>query len=92
MRDLNKIEEKTTKKKTRQDYFIEFKEEGEDEDAIFEASTKKLTLPNNPNPSKHLLPDDIHFSSKQLLQYFLKPMFPVSSFFGGVLLSLSDCV
>ncbi|KAG1375949.1 hypothetical protein G6F60_006608 [Rhizopus arrhizus] len=70
-------EEKTTKKKTRQDYFIEFKEEGEDEDAIFEASTKKLTLPNNPNPSKHLLPDDIHFSSKQLLQYFLKPMFPI---------------
>lgn len=31
--------------------------------------------------SKQLLPDDIHFTSKQLLQYFLKPMFPVSLFF-----------
>ncbi|CEJ03825.1 Putative Condensin complex subunit 2 [Rhizopus microsporus] len=70
-------------KKKRQEQLIDFtaSDEDEDEDIIFEQTNKKLTLPTSMmnNPSKHLLPDDIHFSSKQLLQYFLKPMFPINA-------------
>jgi condensin complex subunit 2 len=48
-------------------------------DALFETSNKKTTTSKETTTQKlpiHILPDDIHFSSKQLLQYFLKPMFP----------------
>lgn len=52
----------------------------EDEDELFAPATRKITLTSEAmaKMTKNLLPDDIHFSSKQLLQYFLKPMFPVS--------------
>ncbi|KAI9267821.1 condensin complex subunit 2/barren [Sporodiniella umbellata] len=72
-------EEKGAKKKSKQTSLIDFKETEEDEtaEAIFESASKKITLPNSSiNSNKYLLPDDIHFSSKQFLRYFLKPMFP----------------
>ncbi|KAG1474743.1 hypothetical protein G6F56_000173 [Rhizopus delemar] len=72
-------EEKGTKKKAKQTTLIDFTETEEDEDieTMFEPATRKPLLPSSTaNASKYLLPDDIHFSSKQFLRYFLKPMFP----------------
>ncbi|KAI7906272.1 condensin complex subunit 2/barren [Cokeromyces recurvatus] len=44
----------------------------------FESTTKKLTLTKDAisKMTGHLLPEDIHFSSKVLLQYSLKPALP----------------
>ncbi|KAG2233163.1 hypothetical protein INT48_001656 [Thamnidium elegans] len=68
------------KKKAKIAFQIPFNEEDNDEDenVIFETSTRKLTFSKDAmsKMTKQLLPDDIHFTSKQLLQYFLKPMFP----------------
>ncbi|KAI8883387.1 barren [Backusella circina FSU 941] len=71
--------EKTRKKSTKSTFQIEFLDgEDEDENILFETSNKKTVTSKEATTQKlalHLLPDDIHFSSKQLLQYFLKPMF-----------------
>lgn len=68
------------KRKSRADFQIAFDEEDndEDEEELFAPGTKRMTLTKEAisKLTKQLLPDDIHFSSKQLLQYFLKPMFP----------------
>ena len=54
-----------------------------DEDELFapaEASSLLFTAANvtENRKSKHVLPDDVHFSSKQLLRMFMKPSFIVS--------------
>ncbi|GAA5800261.1 hypothetical protein HPULCUR_005687 [Helicostylum pulchrum] len=68
------------RKKAKIAFQIPFNEEDndEDEDALFETSNRRLTFSKDAmsKMTKQLLPDDIHFTSKQLLQYFLKPMFP----------------
>ncbi|KAF7722954.1 hypothetical protein EC973_002465 [Apophysomyces ossiformis] len=73
------------KKKSKQTFEIEFiNSEDVDEDGMF-AATKlsKITMPipkeSTNKYSKHLLPDDMHFSSKQLLRFFLKPTFTIKS-------------
>ncbi|KAI8986048.1 condensin complex subunit 2/barren [Pilobolus umbonatus] len=86
--DENVENNEKPKKKSRQTFEIKFipsdsEEEGDEEeadiDALFATSKQKIILPKDTaKPSNHLLPDDIHFSSKELLQYFLKPMFPTS--------------
>ncbi|KAI9474193.1 MAG: condensin complex subunit 2/barren [Benjaminiella poitrasii] len=76
----------TTKRKPRTEETLPFqealeKEEEDEEDEEetnnepFEPSTKKLTLTKDAlsKMTEHLLPQDIHFSSKVLLQYSLKP-------------------
>ncbi|KAF9180163.1 hypothetical protein BGZ51_006417 [Haplosporangium sp. Z 767] len=55
-----------------------------DEDELFapaEASSLMFTPANEAEhqKSKHILPDDIHFSSKQLLRMFMKPSFIIKS-------------
>ncbi|KAG0328745.1 hypothetical protein BGZ99_004605 [Dissophora globulifera] len=55
-----------------------------DEDDLFapaEASSLMFTTANDTEnrKSKHVLPDDIHFSSKQLLRMFMKPSFIIKS-------------
>ena len=53
-----------------------------DEGELFApAEASSLLLPaaqTESRKSTHLLPDDIHFSSKQLLRMFMKPTFIVS--------------
>ena len=46
-----------------------------DEDTIFTTGGASINLPKTQSKSKsrNLLPDDIHFNSKQLLRLFLKP-------------------
>ncbi|KAF8936697.1 hypothetical protein BGZ58_003847 [Dissophora ornata] len=55
-----------------------------DEDELFapaEASSLLFTAANvaENRKSKHVLPDDVHFSSKQLLRMFMKPSFIIKS-------------
>ncbi|KAF9942710.1 hypothetical protein BGZ67_000116 [Mortierella alpina] len=55
-----------------------------DEDELFapaEASSLMFTAANETEhrKSKHTLPDDVHFSSKQLLRMFVKPTFIIKS-------------
>lgn len=68
-------------KKTKQVFQIPFdtEEESEGEDVLFATTTRLLTLSKDAisKMKSQSMPDDIHFSSKQLLQYFIKPMFPV---------------
>jgi len=64
--------------------FIDFVDAPEvDEDELFapgDATSLMFTAANEAEnrKSKHVLPDDIHFSSKQLLRMFLKPSYIVS--------------
>lgn len=64
--------------------FIDFVDAPEvDEDELFapaESASLMFTAANEAEnrKSKHVLPDDIHFSSKQLLRMFLKPSYIVS--------------
>ncbi|KAI8367476.1 condensin complex subunit 2/barren [Radiomyces spectabilis] len=73
-------EERTTRK-TKTAFEIDFLNgEDVDEEEIFAVDKRvRITMPvvkdANRTPSKHLLPDDVHFSSKQLLRLFLKPRF-----------------
>lgn len=53
-----------------------------DENELFATDKRvKITMSANKEsttkPNLHLLPDDMHFSSKQLLRFFLKPDFLV---------------
>ncbi|KAG0369980.1 hypothetical protein BGZ54_008165 [Gamsiella multidivaricata] len=55
-----------------------------DEDELFAPAEKSSLLFTAANEaenrkSKHLLPDDVHFSSKQLLRMFMKPSFIIKS-------------
>jgi len=70
-------EAQKTKRKPKVVFEIDFlNSEDVDEDVLF-ANDKKgsITLPvkRDSKNSRHLLPNDMHFSSKQLLHYFLKP-------------------
>ena len=74
----------TSRKKGRQAFQIDFLEgEDVDEDELF-ASDKpaKITISTGKEAAVedkiHILPDDMHFSSKQLLRLFLKPRSVVS--------------
>ncbi|ORZ28099.1 condensin complex subunit 2/barren, partial [Lobosporangium transversale] len=76
----------TTKKRTgKVPLFINFTDAPEvDEDELFapaDASSLLFTQANEAEnrKSKHVLPDDIHFSSKQLLRMFTKPSFIIKS-------------
>ena len=76
-------EAQKTKRKPKVVFEIDFlNSEDVDEDVLF-ANDKKgsITLPvkRDSKNSRHLLPNDMHFSSKQLLHYFLKPEHSVSS-------------
>lgn len=69
----------TSRKKGRQGFQIDFLEgEDVDEEELF-ASDKpaKITISSGKEAAVedkiHILPDDMHFSSKQLLRLFLKP-------------------
>lgn len=82
------VEEETTGPKKRSGkvpLFIDFVDAAEvDEDELFapaEATSLMFTAANETEnrKSKHVLPDDVHFSSKQLLRMFLKPSYIVSS-------------
>ena len=49
-----------------------------DVNVLFAKSSASITLPkNDKNRSDHLLPDDMHFSSKDLLKLFSNSQFPV---------------
>lgn len=68
-------------RKPKQVYQIPFDSEelDGDEETLFGTTTRPLTLSKDviSKMKEQGVPDDIHFSSKQLLQYFIKPMFPV---------------
>jgi hypothetical protein len=76
---------RTTNKKIVSDFLLPFRdilEEEEDapEDKVFEQAVRKPALGRDTliKMADNILPEDIHFSSKLLLQYSLKPAFPVS--------------
>lgn len=52
-----------------------FAEDDVDEDVIFATGGASINLPKTQwkSKSRNLLPDDMHFNSKQLLRLFLKP-------------------
>jgi len=52
-----------------------FAEDDVDEDILFATGGASINLPKTQwkSKSRNLLPDDIHFNSKQLLRLFLKP-------------------
>jgi len=52
-----------------------FAEDDIDEDALFATGGASINLPKTQwkSKSRNLLPDDMHFNSKQLLRLFLKP-------------------
>lgn len=76
---------RTTNKKIVSDFLLPFRdileEEGDaPEDKVFEQAVRKPALGRDTliKMADNILPEDIHFSSKLLLQYSLKPAFPVS--------------
>ncbi|KAG0168627.1 hypothetical protein DFQ28_004608 [Apophysomyces sp. BC1034] len=81
----NTEEGEKPKRKTKQAFEIEFiNSDDVDEEEIFATiKSSKITTPipkeSTNKAAKHLLPDDMHFSSKQLLRFFLKPTFTVNS-------------
>lgn len=94
-------DERPRRNKARPAFEINFFDEEEvDEDELFATDKRaKITMPvpkdshNNANKNNlHLLPDDFHFSSKQLLRLFLKPKYSVSlSPFSFVPIKLTAC-
>ena len=52
-----------------------FAEDDVDEDTLFATGGASINLPKTQwkSKSRNLLPDDMHFNSKQLLRLFLKP-------------------
>ncbi|KAF9392770.1 hypothetical protein CPB97_010146 [Podila verticillata] len=79
------VEEGPKKRSAKEPLVINFLDAEEvDEDEIFapaEASSLMFTASNEAEnrKSKHVLPDDVHFSSKQLLRMFMKPSFIIKS-------------
>ncbi|KAG0348230.1 hypothetical protein BG004_005626 [Podila humilis] len=79
------VEEGPKKRSAKEPLVINFLDAEEvDEDEIFvpaEASSLLFTASHEAEnrKSKHVLPDDIHFSSKQLLRMFMKPTFIIKS-------------
>lgn len=79
------MEEGPKKRSAKEPLVINFLDAEEvDEDEIFapaEASSLMFTASHEAEnrKSKHVLPDDVHFSSKQLLRMFMKPTFIVSA-------------
>ncbi|KAF9318208.1 hypothetical protein BG003_011685 [Podila horticola] len=79
------VEEGPKKRSAKEPLVINFLDAEEvDEDEIFapaEASSLMFTASNEAEnrKSKHVLPDDVHFSSKQLLRMFMKPTFIIKS-------------
>ncbi|ORZ10443.1 condensin complex subunit 2/barren [Absidia repens] len=72
--------ERSQKKPSARLFTIDFLE-GEDiiTDDIFALPRRaNITVNNTKDHSLHLLPDDENFSSKQLLRYFMKPVFSVA--------------
>lgn len=73
--------ERTQKKAAKVSFTIDFLD-GEDVSADDIFSNKRgasITLGHTKDHLTYLLPDDEHFSSKQLLRYFMKPIFSVST-------------
>jgi condensin complex subunit 2 len=71
----------STKKKTKvADFCLPFDQEQQDPSPVFEPAIRKPALSKDvmSKLSDNLLPDDIHFSSKLLLEYSLKSTFLVS--------------
>ncbi|CAG8544083.1 7690_t:CDS:2 [Paraglomus occultum] len=56
-------------------FFVDFHSDNTDGSRLFVPATTSINLPKAVEKSGHryLLPDDIHFNSKQLLQLFIKP-------------------
>ncbi|RHZ78233.1 hypothetical protein Glove_166g269 [Diversispora epigaea] len=74
--------EESKEKKKKKAFSIDFIEsEDVDESTIFISGGSTLILPKLAEyvPHGYRLPDDIHFSSKQLLQLFLKPEYKLRS-------------
>ena len=73
-----------SRKKQKQQFQIDFiAGEDVDEDALFATDKRtKISMSSVQETAvkddTHLLPNDMHFSSKQLLKLFLKPTFSVS--------------
>ncbi|OZJ02328.1 hypothetical protein BZG36_04291 [Bifiguratus adelaidae] len=70
------------KRKTKEPFTIDFiNGEDVDEKVLFAKATKSsITMPlSRDKNNRHLLPDDMQFSSKQLLRFFLKPKFTIMS-------------
>ena len=68
-------EPKKTKKEKEVFEIDFFSAEDPDEDALFTTGGASINLPKTQwkSKSRNLLPDDMHFNSKQLLRLFLKP-------------------
>ncbi|KAF9330868.1 hypothetical protein BG006_006220 [Podila minutissima] len=79
------VEEGPKKRSAKEPLVINFLDAEEvDEDEIFapaETSSLMFTASHEAEnrKSKHVLPDDVHFSSKQLLRMFMKPTFIIKS-------------
>lgn len=75
---------RTITRKAISDFLLPFRDVLEEEDApedkVFEQAVRKPALGRDTliKMADNILPEDIHFSSKLLLQYSLKPAFPVS--------------
>lgn len=75
---------RTITRKIVSDFLLPFRNVLEEEDAqeekVFEQAIRKPALGRDTliKMADNILPEDIHFSSKLLLQYSLKPAFPVS--------------
>ncbi|KAJ3150236.1 hypothetical protein HDU89_003325 [Geranomyces variabilis] len=70
----------TVRKKRKVEDTIDFlAEEQVNLEALFAPATASIVLPKQQDKtrSNHLLPDDMHFSSKDLLKLFLKPQYKI---------------
>ncbi|KAJ3154952.1 hypothetical protein HDU86_004471 [Geranomyces michiganensis] len=70
----------TVRKKRKLEETIDFlADEDIDLETIFAPATASIVLPKQQDKtrSNHLLPDDMHFSSKDLLKLFLKPQYKI---------------
>ncbi|KAI8386970.1 condensin complex subunit 2/barren [Blakeslea trispora] len=76
-------EPNATRRKSRatEVFWLPFKEVQEEDEDVFEKSSRKPLMGKEMimKMTEHLLPNDIQFSSKLLLQYSLKPAMPVST-------------
>ncbi|KAI8817548.1 condensin complex subunit 2/barren [Fimicolochytrium jonesii] len=74
-KDKDPKEPGTVKRKRKVEESIDFlTEEDIDLDILFAPATASIDLPKDRHRDEHLLPDDMHFSSKELLRLFMKPM------------------
>lgn len=74
-------------KKTKEVQLVDFSEEGEDvsTEILFTKSTATMNLPRSQLKSlgKHLLPEDLHFTTKDFFSLFLKQTVMVRRVEGG---------